>query len=156
MAHQVSPKPWNRAEHCRRIASSGGYATSQKYGPHHMRALGKAGAQVTIQRHGLGYWRSIMGHKGWSGRRVESLARDLHAGKLLATIALALALMPFTSHAAEGAAPGPECTYSAHTEDGGQFAVCPDGSAFYFDADGQPHSNTAGVPVRAPGWVRIA
>lgn len=74
-----------------------------------------------------------------------------------AAFALLLAL-PLTTHAAPiASAPGPSCAYSTPTEDEGTvYAVCPDGTAYYLDRDGQPFENAAGVPVRPPGWVRLA
>jgi hypothetical protein len=83
-----------RAEHCRRIAQSGGYATVEKYGVHHMAAIGTAGAKVTIERHGVAFFQGMMERKGrryssakqriTATRGKHSLARDLHAGMVLA------------------------------------------------------------------------
>jgi hypothetical protein len=80
------PKPFNRAEHCRRIAAHGGSVTAQRYGAAHMRAIGKAGAQATIQKHGVDYFQGIVKRKGWNGRRSSgSPSLDLAVGKLYAT-----------------------------------------------------------------------
>ncbi len=76
---------------------------------------------------------------------------------IISALALVLAL-PLTTHAAPiASAPGPSCAYSTPTQDEGAiYAVCPDGTAYYLDRDGQPFPNAAGVPVRPPGWVRLA
>ena len=80
--------PFNRAEHCRRIAAHGGAVTAQRHGTAHYRAIGRAGAQTTIQRHGLAFWKGIAVRKGWHGRRpVASLAVDLAAGRFDAKLA---------------------------------------------------------------------
>lgn len=47
------------------------------------------------------------------------------------------------------------CTITRAWEDGSAYAVCPDGSEWVYDPDGQPFHNTAGVPVREPGWYRV-
>jgi hypothetical protein len=52
-----------------------------------MRAIGTAGAQVTIRKHGLAYWRGLVQAKGWHGRRPVSLAVDLAAGQVDAALA---------------------------------------------------------------------
>jgi hypothetical protein len=52
-----------------------------------MRAIGTAGAHVTIERHGLAFWKGIIKHKGWHGRRPVSLAVDLAAGRVDAALA---------------------------------------------------------------------
>jgi hypothetical protein len=86
--HSVAPAPFNRAEHCRRIAAHGGSVTAQRHGAAHMRAIGKAGAQATIRTHGVGYFNGLMTRKGCTGRRpVASLAADLAAGRLDARLA---------------------------------------------------------------------
>src|SRR5215217_1168749 len=82
-------RPFNRAEHCRRIAAHGGAATVARHGTAHMRAIGTAGAQVTIRKHGVGYWRGLVQAKGWHGRRPVSLAVDLAAGRVDAALAAA-------------------------------------------------------------------
>ena len=48
------------------------------------------------------------------------------------------------------------CEIAAY-EDGSKTAYCPeDGAALVYDADGQPHVNAAGVPLRAPGhWYAV-
>ena len=73
-----------RDEHLRRIAPHGGRATADKYPSHHFRAIGKAGAQATIQKHGYGYLAGILKAKGWQGRRQESLVHDLAVGAVYA------------------------------------------------------------------------
>jgi hypothetical protein len=83
----VAPTPFNRAEHCRRIAAHGGAVTVARYGVDHYRAIGKAGAQATIRKHGLAYWRGLVQAKGWHGRRPVSLAADLAAGRVDALLA---------------------------------------------------------------------
>jgi len=50
-----APAPFDRAAHCRRIASSGRVATVTTHDVAHMRVVGTAGARVTIARHGLDY-----------------------------------------------------------------------------------------------------
>jgi hypothetical protein len=77
---------FDRAEHCRRIAAHGGTVTAQRYGAGHMRAIGKAGAQVTIERHGRAYWLGLVGRRGWSGRRLDSVIDDLAAGRVYAEL----------------------------------------------------------------------
>lgn len=72
-----------RAEHCRRIAAHGGTVTAQRYGRFHMSAIGKAGAQVTIARHGVGYWQGLVKAKGWHGARHDALLTDLACGKTM-------------------------------------------------------------------------
>jgi hypothetical protein len=53
-----------------------------------MRAIGMAGAQVTIRKHGLAYWRGLVQAKGWHGRRpLASLAVDLVAARVDAALA---------------------------------------------------------------------
>jgi hypothetical protein len=48
-----------------------------------MRAIGAAGASVTIQRHGVAFFQGIVQANGWHGRRpVASLAVDLAAGRV--------------------------------------------------------------------------
>ena len=47
----------------------------------HMRAIGTAGAAVTIKRHGVGYWRGLPQAKRWRGRRPVSLVVDLATGQ---------------------------------------------------------------------------
>lgn len=45
-----------------------------------------------------------------------------------------------------------EVTAADH-DDGSRYAYCADGT-YYFDPDGQRWANSAGVPVRVPGWYR--
>jgi hypothetical protein len=52
-----------------------------------MRAIGTAGAHVTIQRHGVAFFRGITARKGWHGRRPVSLRTDLAAGRVDAALA---------------------------------------------------------------------
>jgi hypothetical protein len=85
--NSVAPAPFNRAEHCRKIAAHGGATTAARYGVNHYRAIGRAGAQATIRRHGLAYWRGLVDAKGWHGRRPVSLAVDLAAGRVDARLA---------------------------------------------------------------------
>jgi hypothetical protein len=85
--HSVAPAPFNRAEHCRKIAAHGGAVTVARHGAAHMRTIGTAGAAVTIRRHGVGYWRGLVQAKGWHGRRPVSLAADLAAGRVDARLA---------------------------------------------------------------------
>lgn len=70
-------KPFDRAEHCRRIGAAGGRTTAERHGSHHMRAIGKAGAQVTIERHGVAYFNGLVKARGWKGRRYAQLNLDL-------------------------------------------------------------------------------
>lgn len=74
------------AEHCRKIAAHGGAAVYAKYGSHHMRALGKAGARATIKAHGAGYFLGVMKLRGWSGRRHDDVLLDLAYGETLAQL----------------------------------------------------------------------
>lgn len=57
-----SRKVFDRAEHCRRIASKGGRATVKKYGAEHMRKIGRKGFESTTERYFNG---SAEAHKGW-------------------------------------------------------------------------------------------
>ena len=79
--------PFDRAEHCRRIAPHGGAVTVQRHGTAHMRAIGTAGAHVTIERHGTAFFLGIVKAKGRHGRRPVALAVDLAAGRLYADLA---------------------------------------------------------------------
>lgn len=78
--------PFDRAAHCRRIASLGGAATLTKHGRHHFRAIGAAGARVTIDRHGLAYWRGLRNVQRWTPRPAPDLLSDLAAGRELAVL----------------------------------------------------------------------
>jgi hypothetical protein len=78
--------PFDRAAHCRRIASYGGVATVTTHGAHHMRVIGQVGARVTIERHGYDYWRGLMDAKGWQAPRQVSFLDDLRAGRMLADL----------------------------------------------------------------------
>jgi hypothetical protein len=69
--------PFNRAEHCRRIAQSGGFTTSERYGSSHMSHIGKIGYAVTKQVHGAGRAQEILKGKGWKRSQMTSLAQDL-------------------------------------------------------------------------------
>jgi hypothetical protein len=44
---------FDRAEHCRRIAASGGKRTAAKYGRSHMSRIGKAGFRATVETRGF-------------------------------------------------------------------------------------------------------
>jgi hypothetical protein len=79
--------PFDRAAHCRKIASYGGMATLATYGVAHFRAIGHAGARTTIERHGRDYFFGVAGAKGWTGRRAPDLLADLAAGRQLAALA---------------------------------------------------------------------
>ena len=48
---QVAKPPFNRANHCRQIASKGGKATVEKYGRGYMRVIGKRGFQSLADSH---------------------------------------------------------------------------------------------------------
>lgn len=54
-------KPFNRAEHCRRIAAKGGKAVVDKYGPEYMSQIGKRGFERTTKL----YFQSRAHHIGW-------------------------------------------------------------------------------------------
>ena len=83
----AAPVAFDRAAHCRRIASYGGVATVTTHGTHHMRAIGQTGARVTIERHGYAFWRGLMDAKGWQAPRQVSFLDDLRAGRMLADLA---------------------------------------------------------------------
>ena len=78
------PRPFDRAAHCQAIAAGGGARTVALYGTQHMRAIGRAGARATIERHGLATFRGIVAAKGWAGPRRPDLLADLAAGRDLA------------------------------------------------------------------------
>jgi hypothetical protein len=80
------PVPFDRAAHCRRIASYGGAATVTTHGAHHMRIIGQTGARVTIARHGYDFWRGLMDAKRWAAPREVSFLDDLRAGRVLADL----------------------------------------------------------------------
>jgi hypothetical protein len=53
-----------------------------------MRAIGTAGASVTIERLGVAFFQGIVQAKGWHGRRpLALLTVDLAAGRLDAALA---------------------------------------------------------------------
>jgi hypothetical protein len=81
--------PFDRAAHCRRIASYGGMATLHKHGRRHFATIGSAGARVTIERHGYDYWRGLVDAKGWTPPRQVTFLDDLRAGRALAALAAA-------------------------------------------------------------------
>jgi hypothetical protein len=81
-----APASFDRAGHCRKIASYGGVATVRTHGVAHMRAIGTAGARATIARHGFDYWRGIVAAKRWNGTRRPDLLSDLAAGRALADL----------------------------------------------------------------------
>ena len=58
-----------------------------RHGTVPMRAIGTAGALVTIKRHGYGHFAGLVKAKGWHGRRPVSLAVDLAAGRVDAVLA---------------------------------------------------------------------
>lgn len=74
---------FDRQEHCRRIGAHGGTVTAERYGRLHMKAIGRAGAQVTIARHGVGYWQGLVKAKGWHGAIRDSLLTDLAYGQTM-------------------------------------------------------------------------
>ena len=78
--------PFDRAAHCRRIASYGGVATVTTHGTHHMRVIGQTGAWVTIERYGYDSWRGLMDAKGWHAPRQVFFLNDLRAGRALADL----------------------------------------------------------------------
>jgi hypothetical protein len=80
------PVPFDRAAHCRRIASYGGVATVTTHGTHHMRVIGQTGARVTIERHGYDFWRGLLDAKGWTAPRQVSFLDDLRAGCIQADL----------------------------------------------------------------------
>src|SRR5215211_6643266 len=82
----AAPVPFDRAAHCRRIASYGGVATVTTHGSHHMCVIGQTGARVTIERHGYAFWRGLMDAKGWKAPRQVSVLDDLRAGRMLADL----------------------------------------------------------------------
>ncbi len=53
--------PFDRAAHCRRIASRGGRALVEKYGVEHMRRIGRQGFETTTQR----YFQGEHHHIAW-------------------------------------------------------------------------------------------
>jgi hypothetical protein len=75
-----APVPFDRAAHCRRIASYGGVATVRTHGTHYMRVIRQTGACVTIARHGYDFWRGLMTAKRWTALRQVSFLDDLRAG----------------------------------------------------------------------------
>lgn len=58
----VTPPTFDRAAHCRKIASQGGRALVAKHGRSHMSAIGKRGYMVTTCRYFLGKEKL---HKKW-------------------------------------------------------------------------------------------
>lgn len=74
---------FDRKAHCQRIAAHGGNVTAERYGRFHMSAIGKAGAKVTIEKYGVGFFNGLMDYKGWHGRRLDSVITDLAYGQLL-------------------------------------------------------------------------
>ena len=69
------------------VVAGGGARTVALYGTQHMRAIGRARARATIQRHGLDTFKGIVKAKGWTGPRTPDLAADLAIGKHLADAA---------------------------------------------------------------------
>lgn len=82
----TAPVPFDRAAHCRRIASYGGVATFTTHGAHYMRIIGQTGARVTVGRYGYAFWRGLMDAKGWQAPRQVSFLDDLRAGHALAEL----------------------------------------------------------------------
>lgn len=70
-------QPFDRAEHCRRIASSGGHMTSTIYGSDHMSRIGKVGYAVTKQKLGAARTQEIVRGRGWSRPQVSSFRADM-------------------------------------------------------------------------------
>jgi hypothetical protein len=63
------------------------------------------------------------------------------------TVLIALALSwPLIAPALDTLPTG--CTVTQTHEDGGAYAIL-------YDPDGQPWANTAGVPIREPGWYPV-
>ena len=62
----------------------GGLATARTHGRAFYVAIGRAGKETTIARHGVAYWEGLVARKGWHGPRRPDLARDLAAGEWLA------------------------------------------------------------------------
>lgn len=62
MVSSLSKNKFDRAEHCRKIASMGGKATAAKYGPAHMSAIGVKGFRATAAK-----FRSVRDYKLWLG-----------------------------------------------------------------------------------------
>lgn len=56
----MEPKPFDRAEHCRRIASKGGRTTVARHGSSHMSAIGVKGFRATAK-----HFRSTRQYKIW-------------------------------------------------------------------------------------------
>jgi hypothetical protein len=81
--------PFDRAAHCRRIASYGGVATVTTHGTHHMRVTGQTGDKVTIERHRYAYWRRLMDAKTWRVPRQVSIIDEMCAGRILANLGCA-------------------------------------------------------------------
>lgn len=52
---------FDRAEHCRMIASKGGKALAERYGRDHMSRIGKAGFEATTKR----YFQGKHDHVSW-------------------------------------------------------------------------------------------
>jgi hypothetical protein len=130
--------PFNRAEHCRRIAAHGGATTAARHGTAHFRAIGRVGARVTIQRHGYAHFAGLVKAKGWHGRRPVSLAVDLAAGRVdallaaAAVVALALTLTAGTAAAQDVTA----CYPAGETGEGFPVIACSDDTRWYADLDG--------------------
>lgn len=55
-------RPFDRREHCRRIASRGGRATVARHGREHMQKIGRKGFEVTTERYFFG---SVAAHLSW-------------------------------------------------------------------------------------------
>jgi hypothetical protein len=77
----VHPAPFNRADHCRRIAQSGGMATSTIYGSSHMSRIGKVGYAVTRDKLGHAQTVALVRGRGWRRPQVSSFAADMAAAR---------------------------------------------------------------------------
>ena len=79
IVHDPEPAKFDRAEHCRRIGQSGGFATSMIYGSDHMSRIGKIGYAVAVQKHGKPRMQEILKGKGWTRSQVSSFREDMAA-----------------------------------------------------------------------------
>jgi hypothetical protein len=71
-----APEPFDRAAHCRRIASLGGYATLDRYGENYMRDIGRRGYASTKALYGAGRAQEILKGKGWKRSRQFTFEED--------------------------------------------------------------------------------
>jgi hypothetical protein len=78
VVHESTEKrPFDRAEHCRRIAQSGGFVTSMRYGDAHMSRIGKVGYAVTKAKLGEAQTQALIRGKGWTRPQVSSFREDM-------------------------------------------------------------------------------